>query len=90
MTIELATPAEHAEHEATFEETVGIALIAAVSKVFEARIASLELVTQAQHEKIAQLEEELNDLAGHLNDEVEQQLEKAMDGISVELSYRRY
>ena len=86
MTIELATPAEH---EATPAETVGIALIAAVSKLFEVRIASLELVTQAQHEKIEQLEEELNDLARHLDDEVESQLEKAMGNVSVELNYRR-
>jgi uncharacterized protein (DUF4213/DUF364 family) len=86
MTIELATPAEH---EATLEETVGIALIAAVSKIFEARIESLELVTQAQHEKIAQLEEELNDLARHLDDKVERQLEHYMDNVSVELNYRR-
>ena len=86
MTIELATPAEH---EATPAETVGIALIAAVTKLFEVRIASLEIVTQAQHEKIAQLEEELSDLAGHLDDEVERQVERCMDNVSVELNYGR-
>lgn len=55
MTIELATPDEHKE---TLEETVGAALIAAVSKIFEDRIKSLEIVTKVQHSRIEALLEQ--------------------------------
>jgi uncharacterized coiled-coil protein SlyX len=86
-TLEVTTPAVlaiPAQHISWLEASVGAALIAAVSKIFEARIAALELVTKEQCTMIEVLTAQLAQLDSSFEKEIASQLEDALDSIDVE------
>ena len=85
MTIELATPSEQ-----TTALELGSALMLAIAeatRVLEARITSLELVTQAQHEKLQEFQdrfEKFEEIIGsELEKRVEAAVEEALDSLKV-------
>lgn len=93
MTIELATPTEH-EAMPNVALELGSALMLAITeatKVLEARIISLELVTQAQHEKLNEFQDRFekfeefidNELKERIATAVEEAVEEALDGLEV-------
>lgn len=89
MTIELATPAEH-EVAPSMALELGSALLLAIAeatRALEARITSLELVTQAQHEKLNEFQDRFEKFEEIIDSELEKRIkaavEEALDGLEV-------